>query len=228
VDDVNNMDESMDAVEKGMRSRVSRRDMIKASVVASGLVWSAPILLTGKAAAAPGDLCCSNGTAITFKVPSGSTASCVAGTSCLDNLTTPPTVVFPCPSGLVQCLVGLGFVQSRFQGQMQATVTLAQGITLIAAGVKASSACYTTVCPCFPTSTGTCPSLCTSSGRNCNNVCQGSQCTTSPPNVITVDVVGSTTTINVNTSSPTGNGHNIDTIQLSVCVPHAVTGMCPH
>jgi hypothetical protein len=52
---MNNMDELMDMVEQS-RGGISRRDMIKASVVAGALVWSAPLLLNGTASAQTG--CC--------------------------------------------------------------------------------------------------------------------------------------------------------------------------
>jgi hypothetical protein len=51
---MNNMDRVMDTVEQA--AGLSRRDMIKASVVAGALVWSAPVLLSGTASAQTG--CC--------------------------------------------------------------------------------------------------------------------------------------------------------------------------
>ena len=78
MDDVNNMDESMDEIEQSP-SGVSRRDMIKASVVAGALVWSAPVLLTGRAAADHDDVwppdppdhnCPCAGTLVRFKIGS--------------------------------------------------------------------------------------------------------------------------------------------------------------
>src|SRR2546421_80142 len=77
------MDESMDMVE-GFHRSISRRDMIKASGVAGGLVWSAPLLLSGIAAADPADTCCTDGTKVTVKVTSTSGANC-NGTGCIDD-----------------------------------------------------------------------------------------------------------------------------------------------
>jgi len=226
------MDDPMDSVEESPGG-ISRRDMIKASVIAGGLVWTAPVLLTGKAAAAPGQLCCEQGTAITFKVSSGSGSTC-GGSGCLDTFvstTNPPTVVsFGCPPGLLQCLTTtLGFVRNSFQGTQTATVTLDQGITLIAASVKGQNMCFYTICPCFPKSDGTCSSGCPSSS-SCLNTCQqqgnNNSCNSLvPPNRITVSTSGSTTVVTVNLQPGDGN---IDFLQLSICVPQAVTGMCPH
>jgi hypothetical protein len=81
VDDVNNMDESMDVLEQSTGG-ISRRDMIKASVVAGALVWSAPVLLSGTAFAQTG--CCEapfQEVALKF-----TSANPNCGVTCLDHL----------------------------------------------------------------------------------------------------------------------------------------------
>jgi hypothetical protein len=88
VDDVNSMDESMDTGEQ-LPGGISRRDMIKASVVAGALVWSAPLLLSGTASAQTG--CCpSPFQEVALKFPGEGTVEDPAdpncGVSCLDHL----------------------------------------------------------------------------------------------------------------------------------------------
>ena len=81
MDDVNNMDQSMDAVEQSPGG-LSRRDMIKMSVVAGALVWSAPVLLSGTASAQTG--CCDPPfQEVALKFP---TANPNCGVTCLDHL----------------------------------------------------------------------------------------------------------------------------------------------
>jgi hypothetical protein len=80
VDDVNNMNETTDTGQQAVGG-ISRRDMIKASVIAGGLVWTAPVLLTGKAAAQE-ENCCQGGTLVAVKITQLQTVNC--GVSCLD------------------------------------------------------------------------------------------------------------------------------------------------
>src|SRR5437588_249869 len=75
------MEQSMDTVGESPGG-LSRRDMIKASVAAGALVWSAPVLLTGTAAAAVTLPCPCNGTLIVVKIASTTSVNC--GVSCED------------------------------------------------------------------------------------------------------------------------------------------------
>ena len=207
---------------------ISRRDMIKGSVVAGGLVWAAPVLLTGKAAAQTTVQCCENGTPIAFSVPEGQSSSCQASVQCLDNL----GLNFACDDPLLECLLSdSGFVTSSFNGAARtATIVLDPGVTLIAAAVKAGSSCYLTQCTCLATGpTEGCPNVCFH--QTTNAACTfGGKTTPLPPAVggrNRIWVLANTptpgsTTIMVDTS-PDGQ---LNQVELALCLSPAVTGMC--
>jgi hypothetical protein len=230
VDDVKDMGESKESVEQSLESLsrdfltkaathgLSRRNMIKASVVAGGLVWSAPVLLTGKAAAQePPVPCCENGTPFTVKVAEQQGVNC--GTGCLTERDQVNTV-FDCPDQeLVDCLGELELVVGDFTGAGEdaATIILKAGVTLISASVKTQNRCYFADCPCFPStpSDPTCPNTCTSEAPNaCVQAGPGNRIwVTAGPNGSTV--------IHVDTSpSP------LNTIEISICLAPEITGMC--
>ncbi|MGH3371758.1 MAG: hypothetical protein ACRDPR_17330, partial [Nocardioidaceae bacterium] len=191
-----------------------------------GLVWSAPMLLTGKAAAqTSGALCCPEGTPVTVKVASMTGVNC--GVSCLDNLA---DVNFDCPADLVDCLGELELVVADFTsgGADTATIVLSPGVTLIAASAKASNRCYFTKCdPCF-TSSPTDFSICKNFCQNQN----GSACTgvSIPPQNNRIWVIPNApnpgfTTIMVNTH-PAPDGV-LNHVELSLCVAPEITALCP-
>lgn len=209
------------------RSGLSRRDMIKASVAAGALVWSAPILLTGKAAAASNTPCCATGTPVRFKLTSATATNC--GASCLDNA--PSTISsITCSTTVGNCLIQASnsFVKGVFKmGGTQAEVILQPGVTLIAAAAKGTNNCYYTYCTCFTTSQ--------TDNSNCKNTCSttnGGACgsgVTIPPNRIWVlqNMNGSTpaagyTTIEVDTGT-----ESLNYVDLALCLAPAITGVCP-
>lgn len=247
MDDVNNMDETVEPIGRPSGG-LSRRDMIKASVIAGGLVWSAPALLTGKAAMAATTPCCPDGTPVRFKLPSATSTNC--GEACFDN---PPDsqpdwaflTAIPCSTTIGNCLISgvNGFVKGVFKmGGSQANIVLVPGVTLIGAAAKTQDDCYFTVCPCFAgcqNDTGTCDA------DTCKNVCgklaNGNACNpapTIPPNRVWVlpntnlDANGNPvvpngsnpgyTTIQVDT-----NGTSLNFVDLALCLAPAITGVCP-
>lgn len=135
------------------QSGISRREMIKGTVVAGGLVWAAPVLLSGKAAAqvdpAP---CCEDGQAITISfdldtevlVPGTGGGTILAGAG----------VAFDAPTQeLLDCLQtppGPGLtvtVDTSGQGRVDIVLT---GITLIAIAVDRNNDDIQ-ICPDFTT-----------------------------------------------------------------------------
>lgn len=239
VDEVNDMDNVMDGTEQQVGG-VSRRDMIKASVIAGGLMWSAPVLLTGKAAAATP--CCPNGTPVRFKLPSASSTNC--GNACFDGQ--PAFASITCSTAIGDCLINPAneFVKGVFKmGGTQADVVLKPGVTLIAAAAKGTSDCHFTVCPCFATAKNppspdpNCPAGCSSCLNFCakpnGNACTGMGAPTYPPNRIWVlldtslDAMGNPqpdpgfTTLRVDTGPD-----SLNFVDLVLCLAPAITGIC--
>ena len=236
---VNNMDESMDQIEQSSGG-ISRRDMIKASVIAGGLVWSAPVLLTGKAAAAPGDPCCPNGTPLSINIAEKAGVNCGAR-QCLDNVLPgfPNGADFGCDPDLANCLGELNLVVGDFQGggTDEATITLAAGVTLIVGAVKTGSSCFYTRCnPAGPDFNSTHtksatdavnPNICRH--QTTNAVCTfGPNDTPLPPapggrNRIFIEPgMGGTTIVRIDMSSDP-----LSQVELTICVAPEITGMCP-
>lgn len=248
MDDMKDMDESPEPVEQSLASlgrdfltkagshELSRRTMIKASVVAGGLVWSAPVLLTGKAAAQTTIPCCPEGTAVSVNISEQNGVNC-GQRQCLDNL----GLDFGCPDDLVNCLGDQDFVVADFVsgGQDTATIVLAPGVSLIVAAVKAGDSCYATQCPCFakgprtppntPPATGGCPNTCYHHQNN--NPCNfGNNDTPLPPAPggrnrvwVTAGPGPGETTIHVNTQ-PDGQ---LNQVEMSLCVAPEITALCP-
>jgi hypothetical protein len=216
---MNSMDEPIDTVHTE-RSGISRRDMIKASVVAGGLVWSAPILLSGTAAAAPHP-CCPTGfeSAIAFKVTGTTAVNC--GSSCLDARA---GTNLPCDSGLADCLLDEDFViVDEFDGNDgTATIRITQNARLIAAAANTPRFCFFTDCPTFATGPGSgTPNTCTSNQT----------CPTVPPNRIWVTTLPDNdpntvdfTTVVVQLQPSDGN---LNHVELYLCVNSVITGICP-
>lgn len=133
-------------------SQISRREMVKASVVAGGLAWSAPILLSGKAAAqvAP-HACCPTGTPVTIYINASGELECVApGTvPCL-----PGSATFPCPDGFLECLddeaLDLISVNVNTPGADTATITVDGDFDVIAVAAQTTTDCFWEECPNFP------------------------------------------------------------------------------
>ena len=218
MDDVNNMDESMDKAERLLERGISRRDMIKASVVAGGLVWTAPLLLSGRAAADPADTCCTNGVPVTVKVASNSGANC-NGTSCIDMRAAAHPTQFS--SFATQCQTFLGCINNTTLGLFtvnafstsggSANITIKQGITVVSVGAKSGSACRFADCPCFAT-THTAGDPCPNTDINGNPIAAAP--------VITVKPSGTNTVIDVAGFNP------LNELQITLCLSHQVTGMC--
>lgn len=247
MDDVNNMDESTGANDPSPGG-ISRRDMIKASVIAGGLIWSAPVLLTGQAAVAASTPCCATGAPVRFKLTSATATNC--GNSCFDHPpATQPTWSFltaiPCSTTIGNCLISAGnsFVKGIFKmGGSQANIALKPGVTLIAAAAKTQDNCFFAVCPCFPgcqNDTGTCDAdMCK---NTCGKEANGNACNpapTIPPNRVWV-LMDTNVDANGNPNNPPGmdpgyttvqvdtGGTSLNYVDLALCLAPAITGVCP-
>jgi hypothetical protein len=239
VDDVNIMDVSMDGVEQSPGG-ISRRDMIKASVIAGGLVWSAPMLLAGRASAAP-SICCPTGfeTAFAIKYTVGDqTGNC--GVTCLDmdkigvdasanNLPCPPPA----------CLTREGIAVANFDN-FGGTVTLSADVRVIAASVRTSRFCFFTECDDpDPAHAGPSTAKFTGLRNQCDDgTVSDSSCPTivpdaTHPNRIWVEVQPDSSTIvrfelvggNPPVDYPGNSG--IAHVEVYLCGNSRVTGRCP-
>lgn len=206
---------------------VSRRDMLKASVAAGALVWTAPVLLSGTAYAQPSP-CCPPGfeSAIAFKVTAGA-VNC--GASCLDAMF---GTNLPCDSSLASCLIDpdnpFVIVDAFDANAGTATIRINQNARLIAAAANSPQFCFNTECTGFATgpNTGT------------SNTCTSNQtCPTIPPNRIWVTTLPDNdpntvdfTTVVVQLINQTGPGGvrdgNLNHVELYVCVNSVITGIC--
>lgn len=132
-----------------MDAAPSRRDMLKKTVVAGGLVWAAPTILSAPASAQePTDCrdCENNGVLYRVKISSATSANC--GDACID-------IRGFYASGPGQprcgtCLFDSGalartevFVNGQYRG---AEVTIDPRLRLVEAGVQYKGKCYTVDC----------------------------------------------------------------------------------
>jgi hypothetical protein len=202
---------------------LSRRELIKRSAVAGGIVWAAPTLLSGRAAAQVP--CCGEGTPVTIKVAEQGGVNC--GVACISSR---GFNNFDCPPDLVNCLGDLELVVGDFTsgGADTAHIILAPGVELITAAVKASQRCYFSDCPCHASSPSDaqCPNTCENENSTACRV--GNDPITIPPNRIWV-VPNSPgpgqTSVFINThAQPDGV---LNHVELSVCVAPEVTALCP-
>lgn len=230
---MNNMDESLDAVEESPGG-ISRRDMIKASVVTGALVWSAPLLLSGRAAADPADTCCTNGTRVTVKVTSASGANC-QGNGCIDDRATAHPDDFDSFAAACQEFVGCInsttlrlFTVTNFGTNTGATIYVRQGITVVSVGALSSGNCVFADCPCFATVHGPTASDADCPNRDIDNVSTGERFITVETGVVIPAMglpnppgPGTYTVIDIAGLTP------LNTIQITLCLSPQVTGMCP-
>lgn len=203
---------------EGSDSRgLSRRDLIAKSVVAGGLVWAAPTVLTGRAGAQT--FCCDVGTPVTIKVAEQQGVNC--GVACISRR---GSHNYDCPDDLVECFNELDLVVGDFVsgGEDTAIIHIAAGLSVISAAAKAGDNCYFADCPTPATS---------QNDQNHPNLCLGSaggggECSLSEGLNRVWMVPGDdpgTTTVHVNTH-PDGQ---LNHVELSLCVSPAITGICP-
>jgi hypothetical protein len=206
VDDVNNMNDSVDAVEPSAGG-ISRRDMIKASVIAGGLVWTAPVLLSGTAYAQV-EACCPTGTPVTVTItPDGQLhcgiAQCLvqAGES------------FDCDPDMLQCLadsgvdVAITLVNDR-NGNPDHTevhVDLLNGIVLLAVAVN--------------TTGGSNPNHCALVKVINPTTCNFPQA----PNNITIP--GNRRQVQINFDADVFG--LLNQVELTLCIPATFSALCP-
>ena len=213
---------------------ISRRQMIAGSVVAGGLAWAAPSILSSPSAWAA-HTCPCDGVKTTVKLPSDPDGSANCGVQCLSHR---EEFNFPCLDDLVSCLIDQGFVtisnEDFEHGQARkARVILTGGISLLAVGAKSDNECYFADCD-----DGFCPNTCETQA---GTACEGGSAV--PPNRITVCPGGSTpgsTCVATATTAPCVGpgaanrtefivdmqGDPINPIEVALCIPPALTGIC--
>jgi hypothetical protein len=126
--------------------RISRRDMVKASVIAGGLVWTAPVLLSGTASAQV-ESCCTTGTPVTVTIDPAGVLSCGIATCLIQE-----GEDFDCDPDMLECLEQFGIdatieVVNNPQGDhTEVHVDLLNGIILL--GVAVNTTGGTNADPC--------------------------------------------------------------------------------
>jgi hypothetical protein len=214
---------------------ISRRDMIKGSVIAGGLIWAAPVLLTGKAAAQVSDIpCCDTGLLhFEINVPSG-TLNCGA-TQCLSNLDFIDTS-FNCADDddIETCLPSLMTLDAFSSGANgTAQVTLRPGVTLIAASAKQSARCFFTICPDFATGPTTgvpnCEQHQNDEGLDADD-CEPVDATAADPNRVWVTLVPDPESEDPNpplVQRINFAANPLTQIEFAICLAPDATGLCP-
>jgi hypothetical protein len=226
VDDVNNMDESMDTMEQSAGG-ISRRDMIKASVIAGGLVWSAPVLLAGRASAAPATCCPSifeTAFAIKF-TPGNNQGNC--GATCLDANIAGNINNLPCPS--LSCLLGGSdpFITATVTDS-SATIVFDENFRVIAAAVQTNKYCLFTYCELTgglstAQNSGTANSCDDSGAPDCPNIVPNGD----DPNRVWVETVPTSSIVRVELQPEDFTGQSgLSQVEIFLCVNSVVTGMC--
>lgn len=230
------------AGDEGEGFSLTRRQVIAGTIVGGGLMWAAPTLLSSPAAWATHCPC--GGIKATFKLPSNPESSVNCGVQCLSHR---DEFNFPCPDDLLNCLIAEGFItqepipQPFDHGQIRkARITLTGGITVLAVGAKSDSECYFADC-----TNSYCPNTCE---QQAGVGCGGADGV--PPNRIVICPGGSTvhSSCTNDTSVTTGLpaapgcqtpqagrteiivdtiGDPINPIELAICIPNALTGICP-
>ena len=147
---------------------------------------------------------------------------------------------------MVDCLIDEGFItiipENFEHGQARrARVVLTGGITLLAVGAKSDNECYFAEC-----TNGFCPNSCETQAET---ACTGDNVV--PPNRIVVCPGGSTTHVNCTNTTDATFGHPtppgclnpqqvgrtefivdtlgdpINPIEVALCIPNSLTGICP-
>ena len=219
---------------------ITRRQLIAGSVVAGGLAWAAPTLLSSPAAWATHCPC--GGIKTTAKLPSDPQSSVNCGVQCLSHR---EGFNFPCLDEMVDCLIDNNLIEiipeDFVHGQVRrARVILKEGISLLAVGAKSDNECYFAECD-----NGFCPNSCLlQSGDPCTGASDV------PPNRVVVCPGGSTTHVNCtnDTNATTGGGaapncgtpralvtefivdmlgDPINAIEVALCIPNRLTQVCP-
>jgi hypothetical protein len=220
------MDESMDAVEP-KSGGLSRRDMIKASVIAGGLVWSAPVLLTGKAAALVNpSACCPTGFSsnVGFKITNYNAGQDMATVNCGADCLTSVVPNLGCSTQLPDCLVDQGFVDvvAFEKGSLNpnpvpgfATIDISEDARILAVAVNTEHWCIIAECPTFA------PNTCSTS--NAANPCPTSPSVATTPR-ITVTPNGTGQRINIQMQL---GDETINQLHIALCINSDITGVCP-
>lgn len=228
---MNDMDESMDIVETS-QDGISRRNMIKASVAAGALVWSAPLLLSGTAYAQDEDCpCAPAGTLVRLNISSEQLSSANCGNvACL--AARDPGLAVVCgtrEAALANCIISdasdlMVFVDPTQFNAGLATLDLSPLITVVSVAVTHQAAPPTG--GCIYTDCGAALSTAQNSGP-ANTTDTGTA--RSLPNQVWVTAGGTLggQRINIDTiPAGQGNQDNILAIDLLLCVSNGVTGMC--
>lgn len=227
---MNDMDESMGVTEHP-HGGLSRRDMIKASVVAGALVWSAPVLLSGTAHAAaerPECPCGPAGTPVRLNISSAQISSANCGNvGCLS--ARDPSLSAACGTkeqALFNCIISAPANLMRFreptnQATGLATLDLDPLITVISVAFRHQSNSI----DCVYTDCG--PNMATSPTTGQNTTVTGAVRPLPNQLWVTTNEAGSLggQTIHIDTT-PVANQDNWTDLNLLLCVSNAVTGRC--
>jgi hypothetical protein len=228
---MSNMDEST-GMDEQSHGGLSRRDMIKASVVAGALVWSAPVLLSGTAyaqAERPECPCAPAGTPVRLNISGGNpgpiTSANCGNVGCL--IARDPSLDVACGTreqALFNCIVSapanlMRFVAPTDKEAGLATIELDPMITVISAAFRHQANSI----DCVFTDCG--PDMATSQASGTNTTVTGA--VRPLPNQIWVTPGGGLggQTIHIDTTA-VGQQDNWIEINLILCVSNAVTGRC--
>ena len=238
---MNNMDDSMGPDEQS-HGGISRRDMIKASVAAGALVWSAPVLLSGTASAnhtIPCGPCEPAGTIVRLNISSMQISSANCGsTQCLTNRQA--SLGAACGTRedlLADCITAAAADLMEFVTPTQFNAGLAtldlsplleiRSVSINQQGGPGIGGCFFTDCGNLSTAQNSGPQNTTITGGT--TIPPGTEVNTGFPNRIWVTNDSSFPggqRIHVDTVAD-GNQDNLNEIGLVLCVSNAVTGQCP-
>jgi len=211
---MNNMDDTTGTDQSP--GGLSRRDMIKASVAAGALVWSAPVLLSGKAFASHEDCPCA-GTLVRLNISAGLAINC-GSTMCLDNREPDLAAEVPCGERADEIICAIEadnlitFSNANLPGG-RLTITLDPMLTFQAGAIRQQGGGGTQA-NCFYTD---CDALSTMQVGGVPNTMQSGAAVVGNNRIW----VPNSTTIEINTV-----GVNITAVDLLLCVSAAVTGVC--
>lgn len=197
-------------------SGISRRDALKKTVVAGGLVWATPTLLSSPAGAQTTISCtdCSGGVEATLKIPSNPQAAINCGVSCISHLVEENV---PCLKDIgLSCLFGPGkfisvetgsFVNGR---DRSAIINVGGGIIPLLIGVKLGSPDCCVVASCedsYANDTSDCPGVL-------------------DPARTVIEVIPHPTLVDAVRILIDANDRPLNHMELAVCIPNALTGQC--
>ncbi len=226
MDEMNDVEQSKDTTERkpGLSrpdfftrvasSHLSRRDMVKSSVVAGGLVWAAPMLLSSSRAEALETCCPSGSSNLTVTIAPDGTVGCGTPTCLVGNPPCDADDTIACIDDFVivgNDTISIG-VTLPIVGTINVNVNIMtialQGVTLAAIAAQSSTAFLT---PNACTVIGGCPDLSLLVAPLPFSIQAGGliAIVTGPVTVLGVEVIGA-----------------LDHVELELCIPGTASGLC--